>query len=59
MFTFILYIFLIYFLHNSQKYIVLRHAPSPSGWVPSENTFASRGMYASLAFFASRSLRRF
>lgn len=36
-------------------FVVLRPAPSPTGRVPSENTFASCGIYASLAFFACRS----
>ena len=37
----------------------LRHAPSPLGWVPSEFTFASCGIYASRAFFCRPLLRRF
>ena len=28
------------------KKVVLRHAPSPAGWVPSEGTVASCGAYA-------------
>lgn len=31
-----------------QKKVVLRHAPSPTGWVPSEGTVAACSLYANI-----------